>query len=283
MWTASRREATSTNSPCLVFRLRRVESLTEHISMYRIFAAIESFLSPAHLSNSNPELCRTTCTIFDMRREQFELGAFSPRDRPLSAREILEGDDHQNTLVFASRLRNDRQIAFHFAWPTSLVGRDGSCRGVARLSLVATPRSIRGLVRSLCASTSTALCSRRISTRTASCTGGASRFHLPSRQGGSAGRRGRTYRTRAQVESGQGVRPHHAAGNRQVFELAPLRRVPYARRRAGAGNRRTLHRDPDYLRSREKRPVFADMRQSLRALGVHIEDIRTAARVATRI
>jgi hypothetical protein len=30
-------------------------------------------------------------------------------------------------------------------------------------------------------------------------------------------------------------------------------------------------------------PVFNDMRQSLRALGVRIEDIRTAARVATRI
>jgi hypothetical protein len=32
-----------------------------------------------------------------------------------------------------------------------------------------------------------------------------------------------------------------------------------------------------------KRPIFADMRQSLQALGVRIEDIRTAARVATRI
>jgi hypothetical protein len=32
-----------------------------------------------------------------------------------------------------------------------------------------------------------------------------------------------------------------------------------------------------------EKPVFTDMRQSLQALGVRIEDIRTAARVATRI
>jgi hypothetical protein len=32
-----------------------------------------------------------------------------------------------------------------------------------------------------------------------------------------------------------------------------------------------------------EQPVFTDMRQSLQSLGVRIEDIRTAARVATRI
>jgi hypothetical protein len=59
--------------------------------------------------------------------------------KPLCACEILEGDDHQTTLVFASRLRKDQQIAFNFAWPASLVAQDGSCRGAARLTLVATP------------------------------------------------------------------------------------------------------------------------------------------------
>jgi hypothetical protein len=59
--------------------------------------------------------------------------------KPLSAREILEGDDHQITLVFASRLRRDQQIAFNFSWPPSLVNRDGKCRGAARLTLVSTP------------------------------------------------------------------------------------------------------------------------------------------------
>jgi hypothetical protein len=32
-----------------------------------------------------------------------------------------------------------------------------------------------------------------------------------------------------------------------------------------------------------RHPVFTDMRQSLNALGVRIEDIRTAARVVTRV
>jgi len=58
---------------------------------------------------------------------------------PPAAREILEGDDHQITLVFASRLRRDQQISFAFAWPPSLVTPDGKCRGSAKLTLVSTP------------------------------------------------------------------------------------------------------------------------------------------------
>jgi hypothetical protein len=59
--------------------------------------------------------------------------------KPPPAAQILEGDDHQITLVFASRLRRDQQIAFNFAWPASLVQADGKCRGAARLTLVSTP------------------------------------------------------------------------------------------------------------------------------------------------
>jgi hypothetical protein len=57
--------------------------------------------------------------------------------KPLSASEIIEGEDHQITLVFASRLRKDQQIVFNFTWPPSLVGPNGSCRGAARLTLSA--------------------------------------------------------------------------------------------------------------------------------------------------
>jgi len=59
--------------------------------------------------------------------------------RPPCAAEILEGDDHQITLVFASRLRRDQQISFVFAWPPSLVTAEGKCRGAAKLTLVSTP------------------------------------------------------------------------------------------------------------------------------------------------
>ena len=58
---------------------------------------------------------------------------------PPAAAEILQGGDHEITLVFASRIRPDQQISFQFAWPPSLVGPDGKCRGSARLTLVSTP------------------------------------------------------------------------------------------------------------------------------------------------
>jgi hypothetical protein len=45
---------------------------------------------------------------------------------PPSAAAILEGSDHQITLVFASRLRRDQEIVFRFAWPPSLVGLEAS-------------------------------------------------------------------------------------------------------------------------------------------------------------
>ena len=58
---------------------------------------------------------------------------------PPSAGRILETDDHEITLVFASRIRRDQQVAFRFSWPASLVGSGGRCRGAARLTLVSTP------------------------------------------------------------------------------------------------------------------------------------------------
>src|SRR5262249_54483923 len=58
---------------------------------------------------------------------------------PPPSQEILEGSDQQITLVFASRLRRDQQIAFNFVWPPCLVGPNGKCRGFARLTLVSTP------------------------------------------------------------------------------------------------------------------------------------------------
>ena len=58
---------------------------------------------------------------------------------PPSADQILETGDHAITLVFASRIRRDQQINFRFAWPTSLVGPGGKCRGQAKITLVSTP------------------------------------------------------------------------------------------------------------------------------------------------
>ncbi|WP_374466592.1 S8 family peptidase [Ferrovibrio sp.] len=58
---------------------------------------------------------------------------------PPAADTILQSEDNEITLVFASRIRQDQQVAFRFNWPQSLVDPSGKCRGAARLTLVASP------------------------------------------------------------------------------------------------------------------------------------------------
>ncbi len=58
---------------------------------------------------------------------------------PSNSDQILQTEDHQITLVFATRIRQGQQLAFRFPWPASLVTDEGKCRGSARLTLVASP------------------------------------------------------------------------------------------------------------------------------------------------
>lgn len=58
---------------------------------------------------------------------------------PSSAEEMLETEDHEITLVFASRIRRGQQMKFNFSWPTSLVDARGKCRGFSQLTVVSTP------------------------------------------------------------------------------------------------------------------------------------------------
>ena len=58
---------------------------------------------------------------------------------PADSHTILEGQENQITLVFASRLMREQQVVFDFTWPASLVGPSGKCRGDAALTLVSTP------------------------------------------------------------------------------------------------------------------------------------------------
>lgn len=57
---------------------------------------------------------------------------------PLSAEEILNGDEHSITLVFAGRIRNHKKLSFQFAWPTSLI-KNNKCLGSVKVTLVSTP------------------------------------------------------------------------------------------------------------------------------------------------
>jgi Subtilase family len=204
--------------------------------------------------------------------------------KPPSAIEILEGDDHQITLVFASRLRRDQQIAFNFAWPASLVDPDGACRGSARLTLVSTPpldpRFGSEFVR---INIDAALqqedfdkedklhWKRRLDP-----------IYLP-------GKAESPVIEAERIEHGLKWSPVKAfartipngigkSSNWRLFveyltragEQVPENGVPFT----------AILTISDPM---GEQPIFTDMRQSLQALGVRIEDIRTAARIATRI
>jgi len=58
---------------------------------------------------------------------------------PRPAQEILEGNPHEITLVFANRLQYKQELIFDFQWPRCLVGANGECTGDIRATLVYTP------------------------------------------------------------------------------------------------------------------------------------------------
>jgi hypothetical protein len=201
-----------------------------------------------------------------------------------AARETLEDDDHQITLVFASRLRKDEQIAFNFAWPTSLVGPDGSCRGGARLTLVSTPPLDPRFGSEFV--THQHRC--RLTTGDFDKQGNLhwkrrlDPIYLPGKAEApvvEAERIGHGLKW-SPVKAFAHTMPNGVgkSSNWRLFveylaragEEVPENGVPFTAILTIA--------DPA-----GEQPVFTDMRQSLQALGVRIEDIRTAARVATRI
>ena len=57
---------------------------------------------------------------------------------PLRAEDILNGDEHSITLVFAGRIRNHKKLSFQFAWPASLI-KNNKCTGSVKVTLVSTP------------------------------------------------------------------------------------------------------------------------------------------------
>lgn len=57
---------------------------------------------------------------------------------PSSSSQMLNGDEHSITLVFAGRIKNKKILSFSFGWPQSLI-KDGRCRGKVKLTLVSTP------------------------------------------------------------------------------------------------------------------------------------------------
>lgn len=199
---------------------------------------------------------------------------------PPSADRIMETGDHAITLVFASRIQQGQQINFRFPWPASLVGAGGKCRGHARLTLVATPpldpRFGAEFVR---VNVNASLQQEQDGGRWK---GRLDPLYLPSKRESPA--------VEAELIEHdlkwspvkvyerafpQGVGP---SSNWRLFidyltragEPMPAGGVPFTAI--------ITISDPD-----GEKPVFNDMRQNLQALGTTIADIRTAARITSRV
>jgi hypothetical protein len=204
--------------------------------------------------------------------------------RPPPAKEILEGDDHQITLVFASRLRKDQQIVFRFTWPPSMVLANGECRGSAKLTLVSTPPLNPRFGSEFVRVNIDAV--------------------LQQEDFDKEDKPGWRKRLDAIYLPGSAEAPVIEAERMEHgLKWSPVKAYAKTMPR-GVGKSSNWRLFINYLtRAAEdmpdngvpftailtisdperRHPVFTDMRQSLNALGVRIEDIRTAARIVTRV
>jgi hypothetical protein len=201
---------------------------------------------------------------------------------PPSAASILEGDDHEITLVFATRLPKDKQLIFPFSWPPSL-SQNGNCRGLTRLTLVASPP----------------LDSRFGAEFVRVNLEGALQQWNPTKgeKGGWEGRLKAAY-----LPASSAAFPIEPERIEHGLKWSPVK--VYQANKRGIGGSSNWRLTVKYLaRGGEtmppdsvpftailtirdpaaSEPVFNEMRQSLATLSVRLEDIRTAAQVVTRV
>ena len=199
---------------------------------------------------------------------------------PISAEGMLETDEHQITLVFASRIRKGQQIVFPFTWPSSLTDNMGRCRGGARLTVVSTPRlDARFGAEFVRVNIEGSLQQQR---KDGHWTGQLHPLHIPSPS--------ETPLVEAElIEHGLKWSPvkiyarelPRGIGKSSNWRLT----VKYLTR---AGEDMTPDGVPftailSLYDPEKKRRIFNEVRQSFRAQGIQIADIRVAARIATRV
>ncbi len=199
---------------------------------------------------------------------------------PPSADRILETGDHSITLVFASRIKRDQQISFRFAWPASLVGPGGKCRGRAKITLVSTPRLDARFGSEFVRVNINATLQQEQAN--GGWKGRLEPLYLPSKREAPAieaeliehDLKWNPVKVLAKSFP-QGVGP---SSNWRLFvdyltragEVMPEEGVPFTAI--------VTISDPE-----AEQPVFNDMRQNLQAVGTQIADIRTAARITPRV
>jgi len=198
---------------------------------------------------------------------------------PKSSQEIIDGGENAITLVFANRITNGRKLSFKFTWPACLVS-NGKCKGKARLTVVSTPpldykfgsEFIRVNIDA--------------------------RLRQLQNDGSFKGRLDAIYAPEA-GDSGLYERDliEHA------FKWSPIK-VYEKEFLRGVGPSTEWRLDVEYLTRngeqipeygipftailtiydpKEEEPVFNEMRQMLQSVGVQTVDIRTAARIVSRV
>ena len=197
--------------------------------------------------------------------------------------EMLEADEDEITLVFASRLDQGGQLIFPFSWPRSL-SHQGNCRGEAKLTLVASPPLDYRFGAEFV----------RVNVEGALQQWDAARNHG---QGGWVGRlrpaflpdsADHAYEAEL-IEHGLKWSPTkiyaggfpRGVGRSSDWRLSVgyLTRSAEQMPEAGVPFTAVLTiRDP-----KGEAPVFNDLRQTLQSLGVRTSDVRTAARVMPRV
>src|SRR6218665_483200 len=196
---------------------------------------------------------------------------------PKSSEEILNGDPSCITLVFANRAVNRHKMSFKFSWPPSLV-KDGKCSGYAKLTIVSTPGFDYEYGSEFV----------RINIDA----------HLRQLQNN-----GRYLGRLKAIYTPEEVDGHFEKDQiEHSFKWSPVK--VYEKTFRGVGPTTDWSLDVEYL-TRDgvtvpadgvpftailtisdpngEKPVFTEMRQMLKSIGVQVEDIKTAARVVPRV
>jgi hypothetical protein len=198
---------------------------------------------------------------------------------PESAASILEGDEHKITLVFANRLKEGKRMQFSFSWPQSLVV-NGKCTGAAKLTLVSTPPldykyGVEFVRVNMNASLRQEQKKGRFKNRL-------DPIYLPDNQ--------RTGSAEADlIEFGLKWGPVKAYAKSFLNGVGPSTNwhldVEYILRDGEVmpGNGVPFTALLTISDPKGEKPVFNDVRQMLQSVGVETSDIRTAARIVTRV
>lgn len=199
--------------------------------------------------------------------------------RPQDAATLLAGSAHEITLLFSSRIMAGKMLEFRFAWPPSLVDSDGKCSGDVHLTLVSTPPlDYRFGSEFIRVNVDAALQQEDANGRFARAL---EPTHVFFTEDGTANEKDliehqlkwAPTKAFAKRMKGRGVSSNwRLAVNylERAGMIMPEGGVPFS-------VLMTI-RDP-----KGEKPVFNEMRQVLESTGIRTTDIRTAARVSTRV